>query len=294
VRLPRDWLGPRDELIPFGPSAYARESEAASTLGGHPGPGSGSAAGEHGSGPSLTQDDFWGGDLASIPRPVVGPESHDGRRRPPPSAGAAASADWELAGLGPRGVPAALDGLMRAADVLGIRVRAALARLLRDAHPRRWRRPVAALVASACVALVIGVVINALATARHVGPSGSFLGPAAASLSGVPDRLAQLASIRMSSAAAPRPRRHPAARHRCACAHRRTEAAAAHSGGPQVRYTSTSTSAAGGAGTYVHQSTTATNSSHFTSHAATTSSNSASQPAFGANGLLGPGSSRNG
>jgi hypothetical protein len=51
VRLPRDWLGPRSELVPFGPSADAARP----------------------TGDYLTQDDFWGGELDSIPRPVVAP-----------------------------------------------------------------------------------------------------------------------------------------------------------------------------------------------------------------------------
>jgi hypothetical protein len=44
VRLPRDWLGPRDELIPFGPSADSAPESAAPP----------------------TADDFWGEDSSAI------------------------------------------------------------------------------------------------------------------------------------------------------------------------------------------------------------------------------------
>jgi hypothetical protein len=76
VRLPVDWLGPREELVPFGPSAWRadnpvkRESPALSTRGAdvleltprrEP------------DDPDCTQHDFWGGDLEAIPRPVLRP-----------------------------------------------------------------------------------------------------------------------------------------------------------------------------------------------------------------------------
>ena len=81
VRLPRDWLGPRDELIPFGPSA--RRAEAAATR----------AAAEADIlelGPrdlvaeplDCTQDDFWGGHLEAIPKPMVGPRPQEAESSP--------------------------------------------------------------------------------------------------------------------------------------------------------------------------------------------------------------------
>jgi hypothetical protein len=51
VRLPRDWLGPRDELIPFGPSADGA-ADSASTP---------------------TADDFWGEDSSSIQTALEAP-----------------------------------------------------------------------------------------------------------------------------------------------------------------------------------------------------------------------------
>jgi hypothetical protein len=51
VRLPRDWLGPRDELIPFGPSADSADESASPP----------------------TADDFWGEDSSSIQTAVEAP-----------------------------------------------------------------------------------------------------------------------------------------------------------------------------------------------------------------------------
>jgi hypothetical protein len=51
VRLPRDWLGPRDELIPFGPSADSAPDSASPP----------------------TADDFWGEDSSSIQTAVEAP-----------------------------------------------------------------------------------------------------------------------------------------------------------------------------------------------------------------------------
>jgi hypothetical protein len=61
VRLPRDWLGPRDELVPFGPRA---ESEA-------PDP----PATETGSDAPPSADDFWGERSAAIHGALQAPES---------------------------------------------------------------------------------------------------------------------------------------------------------------------------------------------------------------------------
>jgi hypothetical protein len=56
VRLPRDWLGPRDELIPFGQAAHEPAAEASEPVGRRP-----------------TADDFWGGEVASAAVPDSGP-----------------------------------------------------------------------------------------------------------------------------------------------------------------------------------------------------------------------------
>jgi hypothetical protein len=57
VRLPRDWLGPRDELIPFGSSADSADASASPP----------------------TADDFWGEDSSSIQTALEAPASVDPR-----------------------------------------------------------------------------------------------------------------------------------------------------------------------------------------------------------------------
>lgn len=99
VRLPRDWLGPREELVPFGPSAWRTEAAAP--------PPSGAARGadvleltprpDPSSG-DCTQDDFWGGDLDAIPRPVIAP-----RPSPPVRAAVSAGSAPVTASRPPRG-----------------------------------------------------------------------------------------------------------------------------------------------------------------------------------------------
>jgi len=55
VRLPRDWLGPRDELVPFGPRASSDSPPW--------------SAEDHGGGGAPSADDFWGG--AEVPHGPV-------------------------------------------------------------------------------------------------------------------------------------------------------------------------------------------------------------------------------
>jgi hypothetical protein len=60
VRLPRDWLGPRDELVPFGPSAAPKppgsESEA----------GAPSSTADDGPPAAVSPADFWGEHAAAL------------------------------------------------------------------------------------------------------------------------------------------------------------------------------------------------------------------------------------
>ena len=141
VRLPRDWLGPREELVPFGPRADATAAEAA-----------GSAAAP----PSA--NDFWGEQSAELQHALQGPEPvgaqdesallEDGQLAPDGEPGGADSAEpgrethlyggfldhasfarrwivrlgwpWTLRGGGPRAAPAALTAAV--ATVAGILV----------------------------------------------------------------------------------------------------------------------------------------------------------------------------
>ena len=81
VRFPRDWLGPRSELVPFGPAAdrLASESSRATSRGSEdPSPPPGQKLVELSPSDAVTQDNFWGGDLDSIPRPVMAPGATPG------------------------------------------------------------------------------------------------------------------------------------------------------------------------------------------------------------------------
>jgi hypothetical protein len=83
VPLPRDWLGPRDELVPFGPAARRSQREPATP------PPSGE---EGGLGRPTRAEDFWGessGEMhdaleAPVPAPVAAPP-HEERRKSPAS-----------------------------------------------------------------------------------------------------------------------------------------------------------------------------------------------------------------
>lgn len=67
MRLPRDWLGPRDELIPFGQPADEPAAEVSEPIGLPP-----------------TADDFWGGEAAgaAVPHPAPSGVSRAGAREP--------------------------------------------------------------------------------------------------------------------------------------------------------------------------------------------------------------------
>jgi hypothetical protein len=58
VRLPRDWLGPRDELVPFGPSAVPDPPEVESEAGAPPG--------AHDDPVPVSPADFWGEHAAAL------------------------------------------------------------------------------------------------------------------------------------------------------------------------------------------------------------------------------------
>lgn len=126
VRLPRDWLGPREELIPFGPAAYAAED------GGHAE-----------SGTSPTAHDFWGGEgLGSAheaPLPGLDQGAMTGRAGRFPRAGARGR---RFARAGAR---SRVRAQLVAISVLGLAVTAVLATLvLRDAVQRAPERSLVA------------------------------------------------------------------------------------------------------------------------------------------------------
>ena len=73
VPFPRDWLGPRDELVPFGRRALGEPEAGDETARGH----------ELSHAPSPGPDAFWGEDSAEIhaamPAPASGPARHEER-----------------------------------------------------------------------------------------------------------------------------------------------------------------------------------------------------------------------
>jgi hypothetical protein len=81
IRLPRDWLGPRDELIPFGPSSEDAD------------PSSGASGGPPAGGPTppddkaVSAEDFWGERSAAVQGPLDEPDPDLGESRPEDAAG---------------------------------------------------------------------------------------------------------------------------------------------------------------------------------------------------------------
>lgn len=76
VRLPRDWLGPRDELVPFGPSAEHDDLKAGESASG-PDQDEGSSTSPE----AISPDDFWGERSASLQGPL---DEADGDRTSEP------------------------------------------------------------------------------------------------------------------------------------------------------------------------------------------------------------------
>lgn len=60
IRLPRDWLGPRDELVPFGPSAGPEQSKLENEVAGRPSADEGRPA------LPVSPADFWGEHAAAL------------------------------------------------------------------------------------------------------------------------------------------------------------------------------------------------------------------------------------
>ncbi len=263
VRIPRDWFGPREELVPFGPRAAQLEAEREARADGVP---------EQASAPGdlpLDPNMFWGEDATSI---------HDVLDAPswPAADGAAGAAGWSAAhengqieaGYGHRsshGVSwltprhTALASAIALALTLGV----GLASWLVTGSPRRAHGPIAASITDQ----------QSRAPARHiVKTTGSALAK---------HGLRVHATRRIRH----RVRRGPVA-HRASVTpvvYHPSETVYPPSNvgyGPSVSGESPPTSSAGtGSGS---------------SGATTASSSQTSQPAFGADGALGPVSSPNG
>ena len=98
IRLPRDWLGPPEELVPIGPAARARAAQL-----------------DLGDTPPPAADAFWSEDAAALHDAVQAPIGTAGDRLSPPAGLVApVAAQWHLRRLrrprlsglrGPRGLP---------------------------------------------------------------------------------------------------------------------------------------------------------------------------------------------
>lgn len=267
IRLPRDWLGPREELVPFGPAAYREEPGQAKEL-------------------PRNADDFWGG--ADLPDDVGA--------APSVAATPAGARWWSLptrSGL-PRPRVRLSIGLktvvLSALGVLGIL--AAIGLVLGSAS----RKP-SALSAHAHAPH------RAIPAAAGFDPRATDLRDTAADRE-LRARAREAASVRRQAQIRRRRRERADARrhheHRAKPAvqpvNYTTPAPAAASNGGD----SSSVSGSGSASTSstpTSTSSTAATAASGTSNSSTSSSNSSSsrnQPAIGANGTLGPGSSPDG
>jgi hypothetical protein len=230
VRLPRDWLGPRDELIPFGPSADSADDSV----------------------PPPTADDFWGEDSSSIQTAVEAPASVD------PGWGAASRA--------------------RAREGFHTRARAIS---------------------------VLGGVAAALLVTLAVVSGGSSPKPASQGLLATRTSRSIKGSNLAGLTRTIRTLERPVSRHGRSSSQARSEHHASSTGAPRgrqrasgggkptgtverVRYTRSSGSAAGGS------PAAASTPSATTAETPAQASSSNNQPALGANGSLGPGSSPDG
>lgn len=213
VRLPRDWLGPRSELVPFGPSAEARERAAAATKRGETGARDDVVL-QLAPPPEITQDDFWGGALDSIPRPIVGPvvraREEDGAAAPKPRDRAATA--------GSRGA----DPAAPAGSAAPVRDQPPPPESRPAVRPRagRGRVPVRAIALAAAGLMAITVTVDRLAGPNEHRSSGLTASRSSRTLSLSPrDFPAKPALTTPRSQAPRRASRTRTAHHRAAVSH---------------------------------------------------------------------------
>ncbi|HEX8976913.1 MAG TPA: hypothetical protein VF781_10405 [Solirubrobacteraceae bacterium] len=271
IRL-TDWLGPREELVPFGPATDAQEARS-------PSPGAGA--------PVPTAEDFWSESSAALQDALTAPHPKPREHQPGlPSVRrgrASAAAIWwrRRASLRPPG-PAAANRML----------------------PRPSRRAGALVMTAA--ALLLGVVAVLSAAGSRTATSrgrmtAAAIGRSAASATGrrsaAQASLIRVRPLRAHGSADPRPshsgnrRTHPdlGPHHR---------APAVVPAAQPVGYTTPAASSSpysGTAGSAATSSpTTTTTSSPSPATSAGAGSSSAPQPALGASGSLAPGSSPDG
>jgi hypothetical protein len=273
VRL-TDWLGPHEELVPFGPNADAED---------------GSAAKPDRAGSVPTADDFWSESSAAVQDALTAPHA-DHRRRAPATrhalyGRASAAATWSRRRASLRGLrgPQTAPGPSRRYRSAG----------------RAWAAAAAVLVAVALAVGVSGISLPGLPKAGHVAGRGATQ-PADTMIHG-----RAVASASRSLARRSARRAGPGvAGSRSAARHQ------AHARAPHHRTSAPVTSAqpvgyttAASTPTYSTPTRTAapyrptsasTSSAPAATNAASTGSSSAAQSALGANGSLAPGSSPDG
>ena len=199
VRLPRDWLGPRDQLIPFGPAAHRAEAAATRAA---PEADVLELAPRHVAAEPMdcvaepmdcTQDDFWGGDLEAIPKPMVGPRPQEAESSPDvvdPDSPCEPDGVCDPDGVGSTSQPAHAPTLGSDSAHLGARVAGP-----RRTHPRRHRRAtlrlarpripvpgVAGSVAAAALAATVVVSLPGSGARIAVHHPGAALASVASSL----------------------------------------------------------------------------------------------------------------
>ena len=264
VQLPRDWLGPREELVPFGPRAWAQDASADQP------------AEEEG---AFAADDFWGENSESLHTAVRGPV-------------ATSAAEAAPGGLDPaaQGTPApVVDAVARRSRPgFSLRVPVAAAAV------------VAATVAAVAVLVLIGGAGPGRAPAVNAASANSeaLIGHLSSTGGTIDADVRRLASLRLITVR--RQHRPPAARplpHTVSA--RVARAVGGSSGGgtapsvpalPGPSYTPSSTASSANAPVTSAPSGASSDSAG----ASSSSSSPKNQPAFGANGTLGPGSSPNG
>jgi hypothetical protein len=273
VRLPRDWLGPREELIPFGPSADEPVAEVSEHIGLPP-----------------TADDFWGESSAAVQDALRAPPAdRDGRMPLGPSgevAGAAIPGSVPVAGAGSAPTRVARAGAREAI--------------------RRRARPISIIGVAAASALIVLALIGGggqksgvrgpLATGTPEASAGSnpatfqpAHGRSGRALAAALDLGAKsAATLRASRRSAARHARHRTAR-LAQAVHASTSAATVQ----PVHYTS-STPPYEGTASSTPASSAAPPTTTGSSGTSGQTPSSGSQPAFGPNGALGPGSSPDG
>jgi len=276
VRFPRDWLGPREELIPFGPSAEGPSNDTRSA------------------GRPPTADDFWGESSSSIQDALQAPEG--GLGAPDPSGLGASENEPTLivAGRGRGRAREGIGGRRLTLSILGLAAAALMTGLVLIATGTHKPGAGGLLAArsgrssagssSATSQLTHGSGVTALERRDHLRNAAS------ARASRRPAN-SQRSTNRRSSASR---RARSAPRSAPHVAHRRGSAGASPKEVQRVGYTTPTPPSGGGSSASPPAPPSPSPQQTATVSSGDHSSGSGAQPALGANGALAPGSSPDG